>query len=57
MFFWVFDGQWGFYWIGLNELVFLKYKDGKEKGVIEILLNNVKSGIIFLIYVYKLEVC
>ena len=52
---WAFDGQWGSYWTGLNELASSKYKDGKEKSVIEISLNNAKSGTIFLTYVYKPE--
>jgi hypothetical protein len=51
-----FDGHWGSYWMGLNELASSKYQNGKEKGVIEISLNNSKSGTYFLTFIYKPEV-
>lgn len=51
-----FEGQWGSYWTGLAELSASKYKDGTEKGVIEIALNSSKNGTIFLTYIYKPEV-
>ncbi|KPM78619.1 MULTISPECIES: hypothetical protein [unclassified Pseudoalteromonas] len=50
-----FEGTWGSYWTGLEELSSSKYKDGAEKGVIEIALNNSKNGTYFLTYIYKPE--
>ena len=52
----VFKGKWGSYWTGLTELSSSKFKDGNEKGVIEIALNNSELGIFFLTYIYKPEV-
>ena len=51
-----FKGTWGAYWTGLNELSASKFKDGNEKGVIEVALNNSESGTFFLTYIYKPEV-
>ena len=50
-----FEGKWSAYWTGLTELSLSKYQDGKEKGVIEIAVNNVEQGTIFLTYIYKPE--
>lgn len=51
-----FDGNWSSYWVGLNELSLSNYKDGKEKGFIELGINNPDNGTIFLTYLYKPEV-
>jgi len=48
-----FKGTWGSYWTGLSELSSSKFKDGNEKGIIEIALNNSESGTMFLTYIYK----
>lgn len=51
-----FDGNWSSYWVGLNDLSLSKYKDGKEKGFIELGVNNSENGTVFLTYLYKPEV-
>ncbi|WP_462158279.1 hypothetical protein [Pseudoalteromonas sp. GB56] len=51
----VFEGSWDSYWLGLNELSASKYKDGLEKGLIEMSINNSNHGTIFLTFVYKPE--
>ena len=51
-----FEGNWGSYWTNLTELSSSKFKDGNEKGVIELALNNSETGTYFLTYIYKPEV-
>src|SRR5690606_12760120 len=51
----IFEERWSSYWTGLNELARSNYKDGKEKGFIELALNNSKHGTVFLTYIHKPE--
>lgn len=51
----IFDQRWSSYWTGLNELARSNYQDGREKGFVEIALNNSEHGTIFLTYIYKPE--
>lgn len=51
----IFEEGWSSYWTGLNELARSNYKDGKEKGFIELALNNSKHGTVFLTYIHKPE--
>lgn len=50
-----FASGWDAYWLGLNELSGSKYKDGLEKGYIELTLNSVDEGTLFFTFVYKPE--
>ena len=52
---WIFEGEFGWYWIGLNDLSSSNYKDGKEKGYIELGINNGEYGTVFVTYMYKKE--
>jgi hypothetical protein len=48
--------SWNSYWLGLAELSASKLKDGKEKGFIEVMINNEEQGTLFLTYIYNHEV-
>ena len=51
-----FESNWNSYWLGLNELEASKYKEEKEKGVVEYVFNNESNGTLFFTFVYKPDV-